>query len=283
MSGGLGIIAGGGVLPLLIADAARADGRPCFILGLEGFADPAALAGRPHGWTTFGQVGRTLKLLRENGCTDVTLAGHARRPDFRALKLDWKGARYFPGFIRAIGQGDDGLLRAVAAIFESEGFRLVGPDEVLSALKAKAGVLGAVQPSERDRIDAERGFAVVDALGRLDIGQAVVVADRVVLAVEAIEGTDAMLDRVAALPETLRGAAAARRGVLVKACKPGQDRRIDLPSIGVETVVRAAAAGLAGIVVEAGRSLILGEGAVREAADRAGLFVAAMDTPRSDG
>lgn len=279
MTGAIGIIAGGGDLPVRLARAFQAAGRPFFMLGLEGFADPEALKPFPHGWTTYGQVNRTVTQLRAHHCTEVTMAGHSRRPDFRALKLDWKGAMLLPRFLASIGKGDDGLLRAVIGLFEQEGFKVVGPHEVLGSLTAPEGLLTRTAPSARDEADIAHAFTVLAAIGQLDIGQAAIVADKVTLAVEAIEGTDAMLARVAALPAYLRGSHEARRGVLVKASKPGQERRADLPAIGPETVRGAAAAGLAGIVIEAGAGLILGAEEVTSAADGAGLFVAARAKP----
>lgn len=279
MSAKLGIVAGAGELPLMLARACEASGRPFFVLGLESFAKPADLDRFPHGWTTFGQAGRTMKLLKENGCTEVVLAGRTRRPDFRALKLDFTGAALLPKFLAAIGQGDDGLLRAVVGLFEGEGIKVVGPDAVLQELVAAEGVYGACAPGDRDRSDIARGIEVARTLGGLDIGQAVVVCDGVVLAVEAIEGTDAMLARVAGLPEALRGSKEARRGVLVKTSKPGQERRVDLPAVGVDTIRNAADAGLAGVAVEAGSALVIGRAEMVREADARGLFVAGVRRP----
>jgi DUF1009 family protein len=178
-----------------------------------------------------------------------------------------------PALLAAAPQGDDALLRAVMAEHEKAGFTIIGAEQAMEHLLATPGVWGACAPSDGERGDIAKAAKIAAAVGALDIGQGVVVCDGVVLAVEAQEGTDAMLERVARLPEALRGLANARRGVLVKRPKPIQERRIDLPTIGVKTIQGAAAAGLAGVAVEAGGALAVRRDALVAAADAAGLFV----------
>ncbi len=269
----LGILAGGGALPITIADGARAAGKGVFILGLKGWAEPAALTRFDHDWVGIGEVGKMLKGLRDHGCDAVAFAGVVRRPDFASLKVDWRGARVLPQLIAAAGQGDDALLRFVVRFFEAEGLVVLGAGDVARRLTAPQGPIGAHAAGEAHRADIARAFEVARALGVFDVGQGAVVCNGLVLAVEAQEGTDAMLRRVADLPEAIRGTSTARRGVLVKTTKPSQERRVDLPTVGVATVHGAAAAGLAGIVVEAGGALIVDRDAVAAAADAAGLFV----------
>lgn len=271
----LGIIAGGGNLPLRLAATCADTGRPFLVLAIEGYADKAVEA-FPHEWVSIGRVGHAVALLKRAGCTEIVFAGVVRRPDFSKIKLDWRGARLLPKVVRAAASGDNALLKTILDEFAEEGFRIVGAEEVFAGLLAKPKVLTRTAPAARDERDIARAVETVRALGRLDIGQGAVVCEGLVLAVEAAEGTDKMLERVAALPPEIRGSAAARRGVLVKLPKPAQERKVDLPTIGVETVERAAAAGLAGIAVEAGAALIIDEANTIARADELGLFVAGV-------
>ena len=271
----LGIIAGGGDLPVAVAESAVDAGRPVFVVALRGSADEG-IARFPHEWAGLGEVGKTLKLLREHNCSDITLVGRVARPRFSDIKVDTKGLLLLPKVIAAARRGDDALLRALVASFDAEGFRTVGVEEAAPGLIAQAGVLGRVQPSPDNAEDIAQAVKVVRTLGSLDIGQAAAVCDGLVLAVEAAEGTDAMIARVASLPEAIRGTPSKRRGVLVKALKPEQDGKTDLPVIGVATVRNVAAAGLGGIAIEAGRSLVINRRGIIEAADAAGIFVTAF-------
>jgi hypothetical protein len=268
----LGIIAGGGELPLAIAESVRERGRGVFIVALTGSAD-AAVEAYPHEWASLGEVGKALKLLRAHDCDEVLLAGILARPKFSEIKLDAKGMLVAPRIIAASFKGDDALLRSVVDVFEREGLRAIGAAEAAPGLLAPAGVMGRVEPNAQNRDDIERAFKIVRAMGALDIGQAAVVCDGLALAIEAAEGTDATVARVGTLPEHIRGTRDKRRGVLAKAPKPIQDRKTDLPVIGLATVQKAAAVGLAGIAVEAGGALILNRKAVIAEADRLGLFV----------
>ena len=276
----LGIVAGGGELPLAIAESARGGGRDVFVLALKGAADEW-VKDWPHEWIALGEVGKGLRALAAHDCGEVLLAGKLARPKFSDIKLDAKAVFIAPRVIAASFKGDDALLRSVVDIFEREGIRVISTPEAAPDLLAPAGRMGRVAPSAENQDDIVTAFQIVRALGALDIGQAAVVCDGLALAVEAAEGTDAMIARVANLPEHLRGTAAKRRGVLVKAPKPTQDRRTDLPVIGVQTVREVAAVGLAGIAVEAGAALILGKSAVIAEADRLGLFLVGVLPPHA--
>ncbi len=272
----LGLVAGGGGLPLALAAHCRAVGRPVTVLRLEGFADPALAAyeGRAVG---LGRFGETVEALRAAGCRSVCFAGAVSRPDFMALDFDAVGRAAAPSLVAAARAGDDALLRAVAAVFEAQGFAVEGAHAVMASLALPAGALGARAPSPEHMSDIARALDVARRMGALEIGQGAVVARGLVLAVEAQEGTDAMLARVAALPEALRGVPTARAGVLAKAPKPIQDLRLDMPTLGVRTVEGAAQAGLAGIAGEAGAVLVVDRDAVIAAADRLGLFVVGVE------
>jgi len=275
----LGILAGGGRLPGRVAAAATAAGRAVFIVGLDGFADPAMLAPWPHAMIRMGAAGRILATLRAAGCRDLVLIGAVRRPGIFDMRPDAEGARLLARAGRAAFAGDDGLLAAVIKVLGEEGFRVIGAQEILQEALAPAGVLGAVAPDAQAMADIDRAVAVARALGAVDVGQGCVVQQGLVLAVEAIEGTDAMLARCAGLARPGPG------GVLVKLVKPEQDRRADLPTIGPETVRASAVAGLRGIAFMAGATLLADRAAAIDAADRAGLFLLGLDpaTPSEEG
>jgi len=269
----LGVVAGAGDLPVRIAAAVAASGRPAMLLRLKGVADVVPPPGMEVDEAGMAEVGKLLAKLRAAGCDAVTLAGVVRRPNFSALRPDMKGASLLPRVVSAARRGDDALLAALVAIFEEEGFRVVGADAVADDLVAPAGAFGAVSPGAEHFGDMRIAAGVVEALGPYDVGQGAVACDRLVLAVEAAEGTDAMLSRCSGLPPEIRGAWDARRGVLVKLPKPMQEKRVDLPTIGAPTIERAAAAGLAGVFVKARQTLVIDRAAVVAAADQAGLFV----------
>jgi len=274
----LGLIAGGGGLPAAIAEHCRQTGRPLFVLSLKGFAGPelAPYAGAEVG---LAELGKCIKLLRKAGCEAVCLAGLVARPDFSTLVPDLRGLKALPGAILAARKGDDALLRFLVGEFEREGFAVEGAHEVMSDLSLPAGQLGARAPSEADYADAVRALEVARAIGRLDVGQGAVVCRGLVLAVEAQEGTAAMLRRVGELPLAIRGRPGDLAGVLAKAPKPIQETRVDMPTIGLATIQSAAASGLAGIVGEAGRLLVLDREAVISAADELGLFILGVEPP----
>lgn len=267
----LGLIAGGGALPLHVAEAARCEGRLGCVVALTGFADPTDFPSCAQ--VALGQLGKMFAALREAQCDAVCFAGIVPRPDFSKLKLDMRAMKALPKVLAAAARGDDQLLRAVVRLFEAEGMIVVGADEIAQSLVLREGLLTQVGPDDMARADALKALHIAGVIGAEDIGQGAVVADGLVLAVEAQEGTDGMLARVAALPDSVRGSGDARKGVLAKRPKPRQERRIDLPVIGLSTVENAARAGLAGIAAQAGSALILGEDAVAEAANRHGLFI----------
>jgi len=268
----LGLIASGGDLPKAIAESARDSGREVFVIALTGSAEDW-VKGYPHEWCGLGEVGKLIKALKGAGVVDIVMAGKIGRPKFSDVKLDWKGVLVAPGIIAAARKGDDAMLRAVVDTLEREGFTAIGAQDAAPGLLVREGALGQLKPDAEDGADIAVAFKIVRTLGELDVGQAAVVSEGLPLAVEAAEGTDAMIARIATLPKHFRGQEGKRRGVLVKAPKPIQDRKTDLPVIGVQTVRNAAAVGLAGIAVEAGAALILGQKNVAEEADKLGIFV----------
>jgi DUF1009 family protein len=266
----LGILAGGGVLPQLLVEACRTKERPVFVLAFKGHTNMDTTKGVDHAWVRLGAVGKALKCLRDAGAEDLVLAGPVRRPSLMDLRPDATALNYFA---KAGGKamGDDSLLRGVIQMLEEgEGFRVLGVEDVLGGITAPEGTLGAYTPDAAADRDIGRGVAVVRALGAADVGQAAIVQDGIVLGVEAVEGTDALLQRCSALRREGPG------GVLVKLSKPGQEKRVDLPTIGTDTVALAKEVGLRGIAVEASHTLIIASDAVIEAADAAGLFVVGL-------
>ena len=263
----LGILAGGGPFPAKVAAAAAAQGRPVFIAGLRGFVDEASIEPWPHQVFRMGAAGAIIAALRDHHVVDLVIVGPVRRPSLLDLRPDAVGSRILARIGRAAFAGDDGFLAAIVQVLSTEGFRIIGAHEILNDATAPTGVLGAVTPDDAARHDVARGVTVVRALGAVDVGQGAVVQQGIVLALEAIEGTDAMLLRAGALARPGPG------GVLVKLVKPGQDRRTDLPTIGPATVAAAAAAGLRGLAFEAGGTLITDRAACIAAADAAGLFL----------
>lgn len=266
MTGKLCIVAGGGLLPKLLIDACRDAGRDFFVLALKGQADPEIIEDVPHEWIRMGAAGRGFAILKEQGIEELVMAGRVRRPSLLDLRPDLRVMKFFAKLGRK-GIGDDGLLRAVINELESEGHRVIGAHELLPKLTADEGLLGAVVPDDQAKNDIDRGIAVLAALSGADIGQAVVVQQGIVLGVEAVEGTDALIERCKALKRDGLG------GVLVKFSKRGQETRVDMPTIGPETIRQVADAGLRGIAMGAGTTIILDVDELVRAADKAGVFV----------
>ncbi len=266
MAARLAILAGGGNLPARLAMAARGAGREVVCIAFEGHTDPATVAGETHLWVRIGAAATTLEFLRRHDVVDLVFAGPLRRPSLAEIRPDWRAAKFLVKLgTRALG--DDGILRAVSRGLEEEGFRIIAIQDILNDLVAPAGPLGTYRPDAVAETDIARGVEVAQALGRLDVGQAVVVQQGLVLGVEGIEGTDALIARCGLLRRLGPG------GVLVKVKKPQQDHRLDLPTIGVRTVEAAAAAGLSGIAVEVGVTLVMDRPELIAVADRTGLFV----------
>ena len=273
----LGILAGGGPLPGRVAAAARAAGRTVFLVGLEGFADRDVLAPYPHAYVRLGAAGRILQLLRECGCRDLVLVGPVRRPSLFDLRPDAEGAHILARIGRAAFAGDDGLLAALVKVLAEEGFQVLGAHEILTEALAPSGLLTRTEPDAQAMSDLSRGIEVLRALGIADVGQACVVQQGIVLAVEAVEGTDAMLERCRGVARPGPG------GLLVKLAKPRQDRRADLPTIGPRTVLAAAAAGLRGIAFEAHGTILTDRRMTVESADSSGLFLLGVEPDRPPG
>jgi DUF1009 family protein len=271
--GPLALICGGGSLPVAVAEQVVKRGRAVVLFPLRGAAEGTAVERFAHHWLHIGQIGKFMRHARAAGCRDVVLIGSLVRPSIWQVHPDLKALSLMPRVLAAFRGGDDHLLSGMAKVLEQDGFRLLGAHEVAPEILVPDGTLGRTQASAGDRADIALGFDCLRAIGPFDVGQAVVVAGKHVLALEAAEGTDQMLARIAELRANGRIRAPAGSGVLVKAPKRGQDMRFDLPSIGPQTVERVARAGLAGIAVRAGQTIIAEPERVVQAADRANIFV----------
>lgn len=274
--GPLAIIGGGGSLPFAVADAVMSRGRKAVIFALEGVSDETRVANYPHRWVAVGQGSRLIREMRAQGCRDIVFIGTLARPPVWKMRLGVATLALLPTIFSIFRGGDDHLLRGMSRIAERYGFRVVAAHEVAPEILIPEGPMTRRSPSEAELADATLGLDLLRAIGRFDVGQAAVVVDRHVLAIEGAEGTDAMLQRIADLRQ--RGRVHAKRGigVLVKAPKPDQDRRFDLPGIGPKTIEAVVAAGLGGVAVIAGETVVADPEELRRAADAAGLFVAGI-------
>lgn len=274
----LGIVAGSGPLPGIVAEAAAAKGRPVFIVGFRGWSDPS-IEQYPHAWVRYGALREMIELLKRAHCRELVMIGPLDRPTLANFRPDWTIIRSLFHVIRLLLRGDDGLLSGTVKYFEDEhGFSVRPAEEFAAELIAPAGLLTETKPTLADETDIQMAVEIVKKRGTKDLGQGAVVAGGQILDVEDKAGTDEMLRRVARLP-TRHG----RSGVLVKLPKPGQERRIDLPTLGLTTVEYAAKAGLAGIAYEAKGALIANIDGVGKRAEELGLFVIGLPPGTGEG
>lgn len=263
----LGIIAGSGDLPRTLINACIGQGRPFFVLALEDSTHDETIADVPHAWVRIGALGKALNILKQEQCEELVLAGRVARPKLSAIRPDLKGTKLLTRLGSNLLTGDDELLSSIVTFLEEEGFRVVGADSVVQDLLTPEGLIGSNYPDKRAQADIEFGAKVARSIGQLDIGQAVIVQNRLVLGVEALEGTDELIRRCALLKPEEKG------GVLVKVKKPNQEGRVDLPTIGTRTVELLAEAKFSGIAIEAGASLLLDRRSVARMADQLGIFI----------
>ena len=262
----LGIIAGAGALPIALIEACERMKRPFFVLGLKGHANPKEFdKALPMAWIRLGAVGKAFRLMKKEGVEEIVMIGAVKRPSLVGLFPDLRGLKAIARLKKK--SGDDSLLRGIAKEIESEGFKVVGIDEILPHLLAKEGVYTWTVPHPKDQSDIKRGVEVAKLLGKADVGQSVIVQQGLVLAVEGIDGTDALIRRSADLKRRGGG------GVLVKMTKPQQDRRMDLPTIGPATVQAVKNAGFVGIAIQAGGVLISQSEQTVKLANQLGIFI----------
>jgi UDP-2,3-diacylglucosamine hydrolase len=273
------VVCGAGALPYAVADAAMGRGREVVLFAVRGWADPARVQRYRHHWVALGTFGRWRRLAKAEGCQEVVFIGAVLRPAIRHIRLDWHTLRLLRRIAGLYRGGDDQLLCGLARIVEEHGFRVVGAHEVAPELLVPKGAIGSRRPTRSQEADIARGLAVLAALAPFDIGQAVVVAHNQVVAIEAAEGTDSLLARIAELRRLGRINTPAGAGVLVKAPKRGQDHRFDLPAIGPATVRGVVKAGLAGVAVAAGGAIMAEPARVAVTADDGRVFVVGVDAP----
>jgi DUF1009 family protein len=269
----IGLIAGGGMMPVEIIKSCRTRGIEVYVAGLLPWADNVVFQGVDHVMARLGEVGKMMKFFKEHGVTELVLAGGIKRPALKELIPDFEAVKILAK-VALTKINDDGLFRAVISEIEARGFHVLGIEEIVPEMLFREGVYGRVKPSSGDMDDIRRGIEVARALGAVDVGQAVVIQEGIVLAVEAVEGTDAMLSRASALKKP------GKAPVMVKIVKPGQDTRVDLPAIGIQTIEQLTKYGMGGIAVESGGILVIEREAVIAAADAAKLFIIGMDLPK---
>lgn len=262
----LGLIAGGGTLPQRIIHVCQKRNRPFFVLGIEGQTE-CSLDGLEHTWVKAGQIGKAISALKDHRVQHLLMVGYYKRPAWRDLRPDLRGAQWLVKFMGKVGT-DDGILNLVIQEFEAEGFQVVGVQDVVGTdFTIPKGVLGRHAPSSEDWISIQRGIDVLKVLGTVDVGQSIVVQEGSVVGLEGLEGTDALMKRCVGLHPAGNGA------ILVKMCKPWQDRRVDLPVIGEKTLKTAIETGMKGIALQGEEVLILDQEKVVRMADQAGLFI----------
>ncbi|HEX7883291.1 MAG TPA: UDP-2,3-diacylglucosamine diphosphatase LpxI [Afipia sp.] len=276
LSSTVGIVAGSGVLPFSVAELLQARGIAPVLFAIRGFCDPVRVARFPHHWVALGQVGRLTRLMRSEGCGDIVFIGGLVRPALSEVRLDWGTLRAIPAIAAALRGGDDHLLKGVSRIFERHGFRVVGIKDVAPELLMPEGSITRRAPDAEAIADIAIGRELMRAISPFDVGQAVVVIDGHVVCVEDIEGTDGLLARVARLRVENRIRAKPGRGVLVKTPKAQQDLRFDLPTLGPTTINGVVAAGLAGIGIVAGQTMVAEADLMTAKADQAGVFVTGL-------
>ena len=268
--GRLGILAGSGDLPQEIFEHCQTNDIDCYALYFKGQSDTEIFPDVDHSIVKLGQAQKSLNLLKKNGCTHIVFAGSIRRPGLFDIRPDLRAARFFKKL--GLGAaGDDRLLRAIRRELEEEGFLILGAHDILPQVLTPLGNISETVPSDQDMEDIKYGWKVLEKTGELDVGQACIVQQGIVLGIEAAEGTDALIERCGDLVKKGGG------GVLVKRAKPTQDMSLDLPTVGEVTVQKLQAAGLDGMALEAGRSQILNQTETISAANAAGLFVIGLD------
>jgi UDP-2,3-diacylglucosamine hydrolase len=268
----LALIAGGGQMPLEVAAYLKRTQRPYVVIRIKDVTDPA-MASHPSYEVELGHFAQMFALLQQEACSSICMVGYVKRPDFTTMGRDAGGKVLLPTIEKAGRGGDDSLLRQVAKVFEAQGFAIEGAHEACPELLLGSGLQAGPLPDAAMFADINEALRIAKGIGRLDIGQAVVVAGGVTLAVEAQEGTQNLLERLADLPPNLLGKAGAPKGVLAKLPKPIQDLRLDMPSLGVNTIEAAAAAHLCGIVARSGGLLIADKAAAFARAEALGLFI----------
>ena len=270
METNLCVIAGGGILPRKLADKFDPSGDRIFFLAFRNVTDPEVVAGRHHEWLELGEVQKAIDAMHRNNVDKVVMAGPIQRPALSSLALDIRALQMLAkGGLKAFG--DDGLLSLVAKEIEKEGIKVIGIEQILPGVLTEEGLLAGPAPTKISWDDIKRGLQVLNSLGPCDVGQSLAVQEGIVLAIEAIEGTDQMIERAGSLQRNVSGP------ILIKICKTNQDKRVDLPTAGPETVNNAIRSGFQGLALEANNSLLLDKERVIKIAEKNSFFVIGVD------
>ena len=270
METNLCVIAGGGILPRKLADNFDPSGDRIFFLAFRNVTDPEVVAGRHHEWLELGEVQKAIDAMHRNNVDKVVMAGPIQRPALSSLALDTRALKMLAkGGLKVFG--DDGLLSLVAKEIEKEGIKVIGIEQILSGVLTKEGLLAGPAPTKISWDDIKRGLQVLNSLGPCDVGQSIAVQEGIVLAIEAIEGTDQMIERAGSLQRNVSGP------ILIKISKANQDKRVDLPTAGPETVNNAIRSGFQGLALEANNSLLLDKDRVIKIAEKNSFFVIGVD------
>ncbi len=272
------MIAGRGALPLILAEHLAANSADPLIFGVGGEHEPW-IEQYDHEILGWGHFGKRFNALKQRGISQILLAGSFTRPAIEITKMDWEAIKTLPQILGFMIGGDNSLLSGVIKVFEKRGVEVVAAQHVMPELLSPSGSLVGRKPNKKASLNMRRASEATQVLGQLDIGQAAVAVGGRVIAVEGVEGTDGMLARVRDLRASGKLTENGRNGVLVKAMKPNQDARVDLPTIGVETILMAHEAGLAGVGVHAGQSFILHRDQAIATAKEKGLFIYGFDDP----
>ena len=263
----LGIIAGSGALPRQIINRVLKTGRDVFVIAIEGDTEPETVENIPHLWINLGAIGAAIESLKQAGVGELVLIGKINRPSIKTLKPDMVGAKLLAKLGFSIFGGDASIFKSIVSFLEEHGFRIIGSDEIMGDMVTPEGPLGQHIPDKQAQKDIELGVRVLRAIGEFDIGQGVIVQNGLVLGIEAAEGTDSLIERCSNFRSEGKG------GVLVKARKPIQENRVDLPTIGETTLELMNKAGFSGIALEAKHSLIVNRREVIRIADNLGMFL----------
>ena len=270
METNLCVIAGGGILPRKLADNFDPSGDRIFFLAFRNVTDPEVVAGRHHEWLELGEVQKAIDAMHRNNVDKVVMAGPIQRPALSSLALDIRALKMLAkGGLKVFG--DDGLLSLVAKEIEKEGIKVIGIEQILSGVLTKEGLLAGPAPTKISWDDIKRGLQVLNSLGPCDVGQSIAVQEGIVLAIEAIEGTDQMIERAGSLQRNVSGP------ILIKMSKANQDKRVDLPTAGPETINNAIRSGFQGLALEAKNSLLLDKDHVIKIAEKNSFFVIGVD------
>ncbi|MCL2039160.1 MAG: UDP-2,3-diacylglucosamine diphosphatase LpxI [Bacteroidetes bacterium] len=262
----LGILAGNGTMPKEVIEHCKAIKRDFFVVGIEPFVLPETLYETPHILVKIGEIGKIFKYFQANKVKEVVFAGGIRRPSFKELIPDWEGAKLITK-LAIKKMSDDNIFRVLIDEIELKGFKVVGAHEVMPQMLFSEGVYGKTKPSKEDFEDIQIGIKVAKTLGELDVGQSCVVQEGIILAVEAREGTDNMIDRISALKRD------GKAPVLIKMAKPKQEIRVDLPTIGTRTIEFMKKNGVKGLAVEIGSTIFLEKEKVIKMANEAKIFI----------